>query len=126
MPSIPKHKQKFGVYAVEFDGKCNYLEKAQKLQKKNPDAVLYAATILNRVAENADGPKRYKNAPSVLHQIEGRIWQLRFNKVRVLFFWAGEKQIVCSHFFVKKSDKTPKSEKEIAQECLRIFEENSK
>ncbi len=53
------------------------------------------------------------------------IFELRFKgkegQVRVLFFFFYEKRIILTHGFVKKTQKTPRKEIEIAQERRKDF-----
>lgn len=58
------------------------------------------------------------------------IFELRFKgkegQVRVLFFFFYKKQIILTHGFVKKTQKTPKKEIEIAEQRKKEFFEKRK
>ncbi|HKV11893.1 MAG TPA: type II toxin-antitoxin system RelE/ParE family toxin [Thermoanaerobaculia bacterium] len=58
--------------------------------------------------------------PDISHQIEGEIRQTEQGRVRVLWFFDKGRLILCSHGFIKSSQKTPEREKGIAR---RAFEE---
>ena len=58
--------------------------------------------------------------PYVKH-LEGDIWELRPIRNRILFFaYDGENFVLLSHF-VKKTQKTPKSEIEKAKSLMKIY-----
>lgn len=69
--------------------------------------------LFERVA--AEGPPRNTE---VSHQIEGEIWELIQGRLRVLWFYDQGRVVVCSHGFVKASQKTPRSELVKARETL--------
>ena len=58
--------------------------------------------------------------------LEGEIWELRPNKDRILFAaWLGD-GFVLLHHFIKKTQRTPKSEIEQAKRNLAYFKEANK
>ena len=61
-----------------------------------------------------------------IRPLEGEIWELRPNSDRILFAaWIGD-GFVLLHHFVKKTQKTPKSEIEQAKRNLAYFKEANK
>jgi len=56
--------------------------------------------------------------PDVSHQIEPDIWQTEQGRLRILWFYDRGRVIVCSHGFVKKTRKTPESERSRARQLL--------
>lgn len=66
--------------------------------------------LISRVASH--GPPRNTE---LSHQISDGIWELIQGRIRVLWFYDTNRIIVCSHGFVKKSQKTPKLEVERAR-----------
>lgn len=63
--------------------------------------------------------------PYIKH-LEGKIWELRPLRNRILFFgYDGEKFILLSHF-IKKTQKTPKREIKKAVKIMNDFIERSK
>jgi len=78
--------------------------------------------LLNLVAER--GPLR--NA-EISHQIGEDIWQFggRGWRIRVLWFY-GEREIVLSHGFMKKTQQTPAAERQRAVETLRAYRNSLK
>ena len=57
---------------------------------------------------------------SVEH-IEGKIWQLRVRNYRILYFAFHNKQFVLLRAFMKKTNKTPRREIEIAKSRLNEY-----
>jgi len=51
----------------------------------------------------------------ICHQIEGKIFQFRQGRIRVLWFYDQNRIILCTHGFVKATGKTPRGEKEHAK-----------
>lgn len=57
------------------------------------------------------------------HHVASKIWQLTVGDLRLLWFYDEGRCIIASHGFVKRSNKTPESEKRLAQNCMsRYFE----
>jgi phage-related protein len=56
-----------------------------------------------------------------VEHIEGKIWQLRVGKYRVLYFAFRNKQFVLLRVFVKKTKKTPRQEIRIAKNRLNEY-----
>lgn len=54
----------------------------------------------------------------ICHRIETDIWQLEAGRIRVLWFYDEDRVVICSHGFMKASQRTPESEKRIAREAL--------
>ena len=50
-----------------------------------------------------------------VEHIEGKIWELRINRYRVLYFAYHGKQFILLRAFMKKTTKTPRKEIKIAQ-----------
>lgn len=72
--------------------------------------------LLDRVA--AQGPRQ---GTAKCHQIQGEIWELIHGSLRVLFAHDGNRLILCTSGFVKKSQKTPKKEIRRAERTLADF-----
>jgi phage-related protein len=53
-----------------------------------------------------------------VEQVEGKIWELRISRYRVLYFAFHGKQFVLLRAFMKKTRKTPRKEIKIAQKRL--------
>jgi phage-related protein len=77
------------------------------------------ANLLERTAK--EGPSR---RTEVSHQIKDEIYEFIQGRLRVLWFYDEGQIVVCSHGFIKKSSKTPRSEIRRAEETRhRYFED---
>ena len=72
--------------------------------------------LFDRVAVH--GPRQ---GTAKCHQIQGEIWELIHGTLRVLFAHDGNRLILCTSGFVKKSQKTPKREIQRAERTLAEF-----
>ena len=91
-------------------GDCELLEFFAELMR-TPTQPLPMLHLLERIS--VDGPRQLSDLVS--HQIDGPIWEFIRGDLRVLWFYDAEKVVICSHGFVKKRQKTPKSEIEKAK-----------
>jgi phage-related protein len=77
---------------------------------------------------NIDKSKKF-NDPKVFKKLDNDIWEFRleFKKLqhRLLAFWDKRNNkntlVVCTHGFIKKTDKVPKSEIEKARQLMRLY-----
>ncbi len=107
----------FSVYAVDLadrDNSCMSLLTQKKDNRKEAVAVVSMLRGLERLAGKGSHPLCHKVCE------EEAIWQLRADQYRILWFFDEGHVIICTHFFRKKSDKTPRREQERA---IRIKEE---
>ncbi len=72
--------------------------------------------LFDRVARN--GPRL---GTAKCHQIQGDIWELIYGSLRILFAHDGNRLILCTSGFVKKSPKTPRQEIKRAERILAEF-----
>lgn len=75
--------------------------------------------MLRRFEEIASRGPYY--LPDISHQIEGDIRQTEQGRVRVLWFFDAGRIIICSHGFIKASQKTPEREKLTARRALEAY-----
>ncbi|MBC8322141.1 MAG: type II toxin-antitoxin system RelE/ParE family toxin [Candidatus Marinimicrobia bacterium] len=61
-----------------------------------------------------------------LKHIEGKIWEMRPGKERILYFTFTGKKFVLLNGFTKKTRKTPKKEIKIALKRKKDYEEKNK
>ena len=69
--------------------------------------------LLKRVAQR--GPDLN---PDICHQVEEKIFQFSQGRIRVLWFYDQNKIILCTHGFVKKTQKTPQKELKLANKRM--------
>jgi len=99
----------FQVFAVK-SGQSDHdiLTLFQNLQPDNSrdsNAITSAMARLKKLAHKPDSLPS-----SICHNLFRDIWQLRSDTYRILWFYDKGRVIVCTHFFVKKSRKTPQEE----------------
>ena len=73
--------------------------------------------LLAQIEQLAKGPR---NMARSLHQICNGIWQLEQDQYRIPWFYDKGCIIICTHYFVKKGNKTPDAERDRA---MKIREE---
>jgi phage-related protein len=62
-----------------------------------------------RLLESAAGTGSSRNT-DICHQIQDEIYEFIQGRLRILWFYDRGRLIICSHGFVKKSQKTPRNE----------------
>lgn len=75
--------------------------------------------MLRRLEAMADHGPQY--LPEISHQIEPDIWQTEQGRVRLLWFYDRGRVIICARGFIKKTRKTPESERAMARQMLREY-----
>lgn len=105
--------EKYGLYAISYDKtesdypNCPTLSFLNELNRNHKAEVSKLARLFDYIAQN--GPPRNIEKFRKLHSAE-EIYEIKTTKVRILCFFDGEKIIICTHGFIKKSQKTPKNE----------------
>jgi len=117
----------FSVYALEKDdGSCDIAELLDIGNSNNKEDGSLRAAMFRRIVALAQGNLL---TGSIHHSIEDGIWQVSSGKYRLLYFYDAEHRIICTHYFVKKTDKMPSREIKKAREhrdnYLRAKRENS-
>lgn len=109
----------FSVYVVVHEGKdydCAHFL-SEEWTAPNKSCGVARNKLLTQIEHLAANPR---NMSKPLHQICDGIWQLERGQYRIPWFYDKGRVVICTHFFVKKRDKTPESEKERA---IKIREE---
>jgi hypothetical protein len=75
--------------------------------------------LFEHVAQS--GPQLLPDAVSHYVDKDEKIWEFIKGKIRVLWFYDNGQLIICSHAFIKKTQKTPKSEKLQAIKCKKEY-----
>lgn len=91
--------------ACDTRGDCALLDFLDDLGgglEKDGDRML---AVLEKVAQQ--GPLQNNK---VSHKIDGDIWEFIQGRLRVLYFYDEGRVVVCTHGFVKKTQKAPKGE----------------
>jgi phage-related protein len=81
-----------------------------------------------KIIFNIDKSKKY-NDPRTFKKLDDEIWEFRTNynnlQYRLLAFWDKRDKrntlVICSHGFIKKTDKVPRQEIEKARQLMRQY-----
>lgn len=105
------------VLAVSTDrGDCPLLDFLHRLSAETPSHVDGMLALLNRVGNH--GPPRNVQ---LSHQLRGDIYEFIKGRIRILYFYGQRRIVVCTHGLVKKSQRMPSSEIELAEQALRNY-----
>ena len=98
--------QSFTVYAAcDARGDCDLVEFLDGLGANLQSDGDHMLELLERVS--ISGPPRNND---ICHQIQGDIYEFIKRRLRVLWFYDEGRVIVCTHGFIKDTQKTPKAE----------------
>ena len=118
-----EEKQKYKIIFYK-DRKGNepvaeYIRKLKATSEKNKDARINLEKIIEYM--NVLKRKGFEAGYPYIKHIKGDIWELRPLRNRIFFFcWSGEAFVMLSHF-MKKTQETPKSEKDKAEKIMKRF-----
>lgn len=100
-------KERFHIYAFcDNEGTTEIDKLVERCDKSQSKSIEKLAATLERAALH--GPRSLP-VPRC-HQIEGNIYQIRADDLRVLWFYDEGNIIICTHAFIKKKSKTPRRE----------------
>lgn len=98
--------------AMGDETQCPLWEFLARLKQESHDEFLRISALLDYTAEQ--GPP--KNVEKCRFIPELRMFELKTRGgVRIMSFWDSDRMIICSHGFMKKSQKTPRRELERAK-----------
>jgi phage-related protein len=103
---------------------CATLKFCQEIKDKHPGELIKLARLWTDIANN--GPpyndQKFKDLPGT-----SGLYEIKTTKLRVTCFWDDGSLIICTHGFVKKSQRTPKNEIKKAEKAKRdYFDEKEK
>lgn len=102
-------------------GDCPVLEFLAGLKGGLAKQTVRMLALLSQVAE--EGPPRNVERS---HKVAAEIWELIHGDLRILWFYAAGRIVVLTGGFVKKSQKTPRTEVDAAERALAEFREASR
>lgn len=109
----------FKVFVVVHEGKdydcAHFLSRDWEPPNRRCEAA--RNRLLSQIERLAADPR---NMAKPLHQMCDEIWQLKKDQYRIPWFYDKGRIIICTHYFVKKGDKTPRAEQDRA---MKIREE---
>lgn len=100
-----------------FRGDCPLLDFLTGLEGNLQRDGRRVLQLLERVSQY--GPPRNTD---ICHQVGDGIWEFIQGRIRILWFYDKGKMILCTHGFVKKSQKTPRADLEQALRQRRAYE----
>ncbi len=115
-------KEVFSVYAVETSGgetDCAYFLSDDWVPQNKEEST--ERNRIFRIIQQACKNPRILSEPC--HTIAEGVWQfkVRGGSYRIPWFYDENKIIICTHYFVKKGQKTPKAEKEKALKIKKEY-----
>lgn len=96
-----------------------YLDELQLKAEKNKSARILRNKILSYIHSLEIYGTRI--GEPILKHIEGDIWELRPLNNRIFFFYFKDDEFILLHYFIKKTQKTPKKEIEQAKTKMKDF-----
>ncbi|MBC8876062.1 MAG: type II toxin-antitoxin system RelE/ParE family toxin [Planctomycetes bacterium] len=99
------------IFAMGTEEECQVLDFLQELAKDDPGEAARTWALIKRTADH--GTPRAETKCRFFRKIKVFEFKTR-GGVRVMAFWDEDQVIICSHGFVKKSQKTPKTQLERA------------
>ena len=116
-------RERFHVFAYcDNEGYSEIDKLVEKCDNSQLKSIEKLAATIERVALH--GPKSI--AGPRCHQIDGEIFQIRTNHLRVFWFYDEGNIIICTHGFIKKCKKTPKNEIKKANRIMEKYFESKK
>ncbi|MFP4166428.1 MAG: type II toxin-antitoxin system RelE/ParE family toxin [Opitutales bacterium] len=107
----PKGKVEIRAIATWADNEgkdpCATLKFCQEIKDKHPGELTKLTRLWNDIARNGppSNDQKFKDLPGT-----NGLYEIKTTKLRVICFWDDGSLIICTHGFVKKSQKTPKNE----------------
>ena len=114
------------VFYRDKDGKSEIAELLDELKLKS-ETDKSARINREKIMTYIEALTRYgtrMGKPFVKH-IEGDLWELRPLRNRIFFFYWRDNKFIFVHWFIKKTQKTPKREIELAKNKMKDFVERT-
>jgi len=112
--------ERFNIWAIVAGGKYSFQAFAKKYQRKNKKEWAKMVKRLERIANyDLTHNKRQFNAVIPPDIFEAKT----YNGLRVLFFYSKDDMIICTSGYPKQKGKTPKNQKKIALQRMKLFKE---
>lgn len=97
----------------------DYLDELKERAETNKNARINREKILSYMAALSEYGTRI-GSPIVRH-LDGNLWELRPLANRIFFFYWKDNKFVMVHYYIKKSQKTPKKELEKARKNIQDY-----
>lgn len=109
-------KDQFEVYAVKLNGDeehDSFLLLSGRGQPSNKREQSAVRSALARISRLSKSPRSLSE--TVCHAVSVGIWQITSDQYRIMWFYDEGRLIICTHYFVKKTQKTPPAQIERAK-----------
>lgn len=113
MHLLPIRENRWGIFAVcKNSGSCQLLDFLGGLANNYSGSVENLQALIVRISDDQRGPNLLPDEISHYVDKKEKIWEFISGDIRLLWFYSNSvrKVIICSHAFIKKSRKTPKSD----------------
>ena len=118
------------MYEIEFyedkDGYSEIAEHIRMLKKKSASSK-ESRINFNKIVAYLDVLERFgtRVGEPVTKHLDGEIWELRPVKHRYLYAYVNDNKFLILHYFIKKTQKTPRKELDKALKRLEDYKERN-
>lgn len=110
------------IYAVASNrGDCELLEFLLGLGANYEDNVNAVLALFDAISEKAEGPQNISSKKCHTITADKKIWQVSVGRIRVAWFYDGDKIMICTHGFFKNSQETKESDKKHALKIRKDY-----
>lgn len=106
------------VFYARVDGRESVLTEIKSFKERDYLKILKSIHLLENYGTNL--------SPDRIKHIKGKIWELKIDRYRVLYFPYGNHQFILLRAFMKKTDKTTMREIALALKRLADYTSRSK
>lgn len=99
------------------DGQCELKDFLENQPPNFESYVIGVFALFEHVAES--GPLDLSD--SICHQVAEGIWEFIKGRFRILWFYDEGRVIICSHGYVKQTQKAPKQQIKRVQQCKKNY-----
>lgn len=104
------------IYAVTSGrGNCELLQFLSGLDSAYEENVNALLALFDDISGKPEGPQGLASKKCHTITSDNKIWQVSVGRLRVAWFYDGDKIMICTHGFFKDSQETKKSDKRRAQ-----------
>lgn len=126
---IPIKREKWKVFAYcRSERSCDLLEQISNIDQKYSASCRRLFAIIDKIASEHQGPLLLPD--DISHQIDkqNQIYEFIAGKLRLLWFYSPHerKVIICTNFFMKKTQKTPRRKIEEAINIKKRYDKDYK
>jgi hypothetical protein len=124
---VPIKKNIWTFYAIgNEDGISSLLQFLNNLEKKYLKSATKILAMIDKASAHYQGPTQFPDSISHEADKSNSIYEFIAGDVRLLWFYSPSERcvVICSHFFIKDSRKTPMNQKRKAIELKKQYEKS--